>query len=272
MLSLNEQLATMEKTRMTAAEGSKLLKQTLTRAFPGTKFTCRMSRGTAYGSMDVSYTDGPSYKEVDAIADGFEGKSFDGSIDLEYHKDTSYCPVHGALFAGTNGTEGSKGYRAATGIPELGETNVLCCDKARLVDFGLGYVHVSREYTVDAKLAAIECFNHGNYNGTVEGTVKGEPPRQYVEVVDSTKGAQTPWLTPHFNEYLRNADLRDFVKLAKAAENHKAAKDEEYRVWKKNYNERMNAEALANGAKELSQAAKDAAYVRPAYGQNYLNN
>ena len=63
-----------------AAEGSKLLKATLAREFPGTKFSVRMSRGTAYGSIDIRYENGPSFEDVDAIASGFEGKSFDGSI------------------------------------------------------------------------------------------------------------------------------------------------------------------------------------------------
>lgn len=249
---------------MTAAEGSKLLKQTLTRTFPGTKFSVRMSRGTAYGSIDISYTDGPSYDEVDAIATGFEGKDFDGSIDLAYHKETCWCPVHGATFAGTSGTEGSRGCRPATGVPELGEHNTVCCEQGKLTDFGLGYIHVRRDYSNDAKLAAVECFNHGNYNGTVAATVKTQGEYTFVEVVDDTQGATTPWLTPHFNEYLRKADLRDLVALAKAAEAHREAKAVEYANWRKEYNERCNAKAIEVGHAELRTPGAEAKYQRPA--------
>jgi hypothetical protein len=67
----------------TAAESAALLKSTLRRAFPATKFSVRLSRGTAYGYCHVSWTDGPSQKAVREIINPFEGSTFDGMTDCE---------------------------------------------------------------------------------------------------------------------------------------------------------------------------------------------
>lgn len=64
-----------------AVESSKIMKQMLRKAFPATEFSIRMSRGTAYGSVTVSWTDGPTTKRVEEITNRFVGKTFDGMTD-----------------------------------------------------------------------------------------------------------------------------------------------------------------------------------------------
>src|ERR1043166_4317182 len=74
-------------TYASAPESAKLLKATLRKAFPATAFTVRLSRGTGYGYCHVGWTDGPSTRLVQAVADRFEGEGFDGMVDCSYHKD-----------------------------------------------------------------------------------------------------------------------------------------------------------------------------------------
>lgn len=64
-------------------ETMKLLKAELRREFPGVKFATRRSRGTGYGYVTISWTDGPTAREVSAITSGYEGSKFDGMTDCE---------------------------------------------------------------------------------------------------------------------------------------------------------------------------------------------
>ncbi|PTQ86750.1 LPD29 domain-containing protein [Agitococcus lubricus] len=96
--------------RLETKEGAKLLKKTLTKLFPDTKFSVTMSRGTAYGSVSVSWVDGASYDLVDVIAQHFRGNGYDGMSDSSYN------------------------------------LNALNAD-GQIVDYGLGYVSISRGYS-----------------------------------------------------------------------------------------------------------------------------
>lgn len=80
---------TMIGSGVTAAESAKVLKATLVAAFPKTKFSVKLSRGTGYGSVTVRWADGPTVQAVDAIARSFEGKGFDGMTDSTFYKKTA---------------------------------------------------------------------------------------------------------------------------------------------------------------------------------------
>ncbi len=67
-----------------ARESSKALKAALRQAFPHTRFSVRMDRGTAYGCVSVQWTDGPTTKRGDAVILPFIGEGFDGSTDSSY--------------------------------------------------------------------------------------------------------------------------------------------------------------------------------------------
>ena len=68
-------------TRLSPVESAKLLRAALRRAFPGTKFSVRLSRGTAWGNAHVAWTDGPKPRDVEALCAGFESEGFDGMTD-----------------------------------------------------------------------------------------------------------------------------------------------------------------------------------------------
>jgi len=62
-------------------ETAALIRKALRAAFPGVKMSVTMSRGTGYGYMDISYTDGPTTAAVDAVTRRFRSESFDGMTD-----------------------------------------------------------------------------------------------------------------------------------------------------------------------------------------------
>ncbi|HEV7566638.1 MAG TPA: LPD29 domain-containing protein [Microbacteriaceae bacterium] len=70
----------IETTRyLGAAETAKLMRAALKAAFPGAKISVRLSRGNA---TYVSWTDGPTVREVQAITHQFESQTFNSSEDM----------------------------------------------------------------------------------------------------------------------------------------------------------------------------------------------
>ena len=70
--------------RATAKESIKVLRETLRTMFPATTFRVRMDRGTAYGFVSVSWTDGPTAARVQCITEAFAGEGFDGMTDSTF--------------------------------------------------------------------------------------------------------------------------------------------------------------------------------------------
>lgn len=261
------------KNRMSAVEGAKLLRTTLKQTFPGTKFSVVLSRGTAYGYCDVSYKDGPAYEEVNSIADGFEGKGFDGMIDMAYRKNTSYCPEHGARFAGTDGTSGSHGVVSATGITELGEHAVLCCEKAALVDFGLRGVMVTRELSPEAEAFLVEVHNArqghqeleqrqklSTYDGSSYYTVHRKGDADHVQ----DAGYQ-------YRDMVRAADLRDPAKLLRMAKAHHAEVRAHYAKLDVDRHAKQLAELKEQAAKEVRGEQQPYKAAFPTYTKPTMN-
>ena len=91
------------------AEAAKLIKRRLATVFPGQRFSVRTSRYAGGSSIDVSWTDGPRTKLVERETAPFEGKGFDGMIDMAYSKDTWILPDGSAQRAAIHGTEASRG-------------------------------------------------------------------------------------------------------------------------------------------------------------------
>jgi hypothetical protein len=60
---------------------AKLVRQALKNAFPGVKFSVRISTGTASAWMNVSYSDGPREDDVRAITARYEGRKFNSMTD-----------------------------------------------------------------------------------------------------------------------------------------------------------------------------------------------
>lgn len=66
-------------------ETSKIIKKTLRAAFPDTKFSVRLDKYSGGCSIDASWMDGPTDKQVKSILDRFDGKGFDGMTDCSYY-------------------------------------------------------------------------------------------------------------------------------------------------------------------------------------------
>lgn len=76
-----------EQTYLGSREVAKLLRSRLREAFPGVKMSVRCDRGTAYGWIDVSWTDGPREDDVRAVCDPWQGSDFDGMQDMLVHRE-----------------------------------------------------------------------------------------------------------------------------------------------------------------------------------------
>lgn len=121
---------------VSAAETARFIRSDLKRAFPATKFSVRTKDGR---SIYIRWVDGPSAKAVDRIVGNYEGKGFDGMIDLAYSIEA--WVLNGEII-GTrcSGTVGSMGTVAPWGmIPPH--------DDAELVSFGAGYIFTRREHS-----------------------------------------------------------------------------------------------------------------------------
>ena len=74
---------------LTPAVSSRQLKKELETAFPGVKFSVRLSRGTGYGTAYVRWTDGPTADAVEVVTARFQTETFDGMTDSMVHLKTA---------------------------------------------------------------------------------------------------------------------------------------------------------------------------------------
>jgi hypothetical protein len=75
------------------------IRKALRAAFPGVKFSLRGSRGTGYGWFSLSWVDGPTTREADAVCNGFRSSYFDGMDDSTHTiPATMYALEDGTLY------------------------------------------------------------------------------------------------------------------------------------------------------------------------------
>lgn len=128
---------------VSTTDTAKLIRAVLKATFPNTRFSVRSDKYAGGSSIRVRWTDGPTAKLVDAYLRPYAGAGFDGMIDMKYHSTAWLYPDGFASFAGTGGTEGSRGtVPAATGEP--------AADGAIPVRFSADYVFTNRDYSADA--------------------------------------------------------------------------------------------------------------------------
>ncbi len=70
---------------ISCAETAKLLRKAVKAEFPNTKFSVRSKTYAGGASINVSWIDGPTHKQVDAITGRFQGAGFDGMTDYKYY-------------------------------------------------------------------------------------------------------------------------------------------------------------------------------------------
>ncbi|MBT1607898.1 hypothetical protein NY542_00045 [Curtobacterium flaccumfaciens pv. betae] len=71
----------MTSTIIPTKDVAALLRKELRTTFPGVKFSVRCATGTAAAWINVTYDDGPTWLQVDAITRKFQGRSFNGQTD-----------------------------------------------------------------------------------------------------------------------------------------------------------------------------------------------
>jgi hypothetical protein len=119
------------------AEAAKMLRAELKRHLPGVKFSVKISRYAGGSSTDIKWTDGPTEDAVRKIAARYDGRGFDGMIDLAYSYYHWLLPDGTVEHAGTDGTEASRGSVPAWWNPAPHPA-------AELIHFVGGYNNTSR--------------------------------------------------------------------------------------------------------------------------------
>lgn len=123
-----------------AADVAKMVRQDLKKHFAGEKFSVRTDKYSGGASVTIHWTDGPTGKQVEAIAKKYEGSDFDGMIDLKVSNIHYQNPDGSIDFGGTAGTGGSGG-----SIPPQD-----CCPtypEAKRVHLGADYIFCTRSVT-----------------------------------------------------------------------------------------------------------------------------
>lgn len=132
-----------------ATETAAILRARLKSLWPQTKFSVKTSKYAGGASIDVQWTGGPLFKEVDAECRNFSGAGFDGMIDLKYNRQSWLYPDGSTSHAYCSGTSGSIGPTLRDPVKPGG----------RLVDFGADYVMLRRVPTASeywSKVAEFE--------------------------------------------------------------------------------------------------------------------
>lgn len=129
-------------------ETAKLVREALKSAFPDVKFSVRTDRYSMGCSINVSWTDGPTEKQVEAITAPFASKGFDGMIDLAYYREAWLLPNGRARVAHVEGTEGSRG-----SVPEHFGSPM--DPGAELVSFGADYVQCARDISPEFRARCV---------------------------------------------------------------------------------------------------------------------
>lgn len=123
---------------LTVTETAKLVRLALAKNFPNTKFSVRSESYSGGASINISWTDGERAKVVEAVAKGFEGRSFDGMNDLATCQDSWLLPDGEADLA----------YRPESyGGSKPGFVSDAPHPEAELVHFGANYVFCNRHIT-----------------------------------------------------------------------------------------------------------------------------
>jgi len=94
---------------LSAAETAKIVRKILKAQFPGIKFSVRSDTYSMGNSVYITWTDGPTSKQVDEAVGVLSGSGFDGMIDLKYNITHWLNPDGTFTIANSSGTYGSGG-------------------------------------------------------------------------------------------------------------------------------------------------------------------
>jgi hypothetical protein len=168
---------------------AKLIRAALRESFPGIKFGVRSKSYSGGSSINVSWVDGPTTRQVESITDRFAGAGFDGMTDCKSYHRTQF-----------DGAE---------------------------VSFGADFVFCSRSYSDRAIAYAIN-FIGQQFGGELpsvedfrQGRCWGQSPERHSDAWDTLIGQQiskrTRWAGPAASATVARFDVRTPEEEAPAA-------------------------------------------------------
>lgn len=95
----------MSREYLSVADTAKLVRKALKESFPGVKFSVRSKSYSMGASINIGWTDGPNARQVEQVANAFEGSYFDGMTDYKgnnYHALDGKPVMFGADFVFAN--------------------------------------------------------------------------------------------------------------------------------------------------------------------------
>jgi hypothetical protein len=108
-------------------EVAKIIREDLKAAFPGQKFSVRSSTFAGGSAIDVVWTDGPSYNEVNNVVAHYASRGFDGMIDMSYSFQHARLPNGKIVRVGSHGTTDSGGSHPEWSKKHPGAVPVTLC-------------------------------------------------------------------------------------------------------------------------------------------------
>lgn len=136
--------------RLDATETAKLVRVALKRRFPGVKFSVRTDKYSMGASVNISWTDGPTTRDVDAVTKIYSGADFDGMVDLKTYSQHWLMP-DGTVTIAHAGAGGST-------LPEIiGDPPD---PRAELVRLGADFVFAHRSISDEWRADIFALFSH----------------------------------------------------------------------------------------------------------------
>ena len=108
-------------------EVAKIIREDLKTTFPGQKFSVRSSTFAGGSAIDVVWTDGPSYNEVNDVVAHYASRGFDGMIDMSYSFQHARLPNGKIVRSGSHGTTDSRGSHPGWSEKHPGAVPVTLC-------------------------------------------------------------------------------------------------------------------------------------------------
>ncbi|MDW9531914.1 LPD29 domain-containing protein [Sinorhizobium meliloti] len=130
---------------ISTTEAAKLIRARLKTVFPEYKFKVRSSKYSGGSSIDVQTTikredNRELWEKIQAELEGFQGKDFDGMIDMSFYRRSWLNPDGSAVLADHSGTTGSAGVISPYSAPAPDENS-------ELVWFHSDHVHLSYDWS-----------------------------------------------------------------------------------------------------------------------------
>jgi hypothetical protein len=181
---------------------SKTIKKELKEAFPTVKFSVRSETYAGGSSIHISYDDGPTTKDVEAITKKYQSTSFDGMIDMTYYI-TQWVKDGKVIATKTTGTQDSMGVVPPRNIEPP-------CEGCKEYSFDSGYVSVHRHISKDIQIKLAQ-FLFDNFE--IKNNKKPETEEDMNESV--LYGSENCCWWQFTYRFLYKIDLTHFINTSK---------------------------------------------------------